>query len=153
MSRGPFDNLAGSWLSQSGAMGALDCHEREENPCMRFLMIMIPEVYRKAAAAEFVPAPEAVRKMEEYNEKMRKAGILLALDGLTPPAAGARVSFAGGKVTVTDGPFAETKEAIGGYWMIQVGSRDEAIEWARRCPAGANDIIEIRRVYEPEDFG
>lgn len=120
---------------------------------MRFMMIMIPEVYSKSVRPDFVPDPEAVRKMGEYNEQMRKAGILLALDGLTPPAAGARVSFAGRKVTVTDGPFAETKEAVGGYWMIRVGSREEAIEWAKRCPAGANDIIEIRRVYEPEDFG
>ncbi len=119
---------------------------------MRFMMIMIPEVYRKPVPPDFVPDLEAVQKMGEYNEQMRKAGVLLALDGLTPPAAGARVSFAGGKVTVTDGPFAETKEAIGGYWVIQVSSRDEAIQWAKRCPAGANDIIEIRRVQEPEDF-
>ena len=91
--------------------------------------------------------------MGEYNEKLRGAGVLLALDGLTPPAAGARVSFAGGKATVTDGPFAETKEVFGGYWMIRVNSREEAIDWARRCPAGANDIIEVRRVHEPEDFG
>lgn len=119
---------------------------------MRFLMIMIPEVYRNPVPPDFVPDPEAVRKMGEYNDKMREAGILLALNGLTPPAAGARVSFAGGNVTVTDGPFAETKEVFGGYWMIQVGSRNEAIEWAKRCPASANDIIEIRRVYEPEDF-
>lgn len=120
---------------------------------MRFLMIMIPEVYRKPVPPDFVPDLEAIRKMGEYNEQMRKAEVLLALDGLTPPAAGARVSFAGGNVTVTDGPFAETKEVIGGYWMIRVSSRDEAIEWAKRCPAGANDIIEIRRVHEPEDFG
>lgn len=120
---------------------------------MRFLMIMIPAVYRKPVPPDFVPDLEAVRKMGEYNDEMRKAGVLLALDGLTAPAAGARVSFAGGKVAVTRGPFAETNEAIGGYWMIQVGSQEEAIEWARRCPAGENDIIEIRRVHEPEDFG
>jgi hypothetical protein len=119
---------------------------------MRFLMIMIPEVYRKPVPPDFVPDREAVQKMGEYNEQMRQAGVLLALDGLTPPAVGARVSFAAGRVTVTDGPFPETKEAIGGYWMIEVGSRDEAIEWAKRCPAGANDIIEIRRVHEPEEF-
>ena len=84
---------------------------------------------------------------------MRNAGVLPALDGLTPPAVGARVSFVGGNVTVTDGPFAETKEVVGGYWLIRVRSREEAIEWAKGCPAGANDIIEIRRVHEPEDFG
>lgn len=120
---------------------------------MRFMMIMIPEVYRKSAPPDFKPDLEAIRKMGEYNEQLRQAGVLLALDGLTPPSVGARVSFAGGKAMVTDGPFAETKEVIGGYWMIQVGSREEAIEWAKRCPAAANDIIEIRRVFEPEDFG
>lgn len=119
---------------------------------MRFLMFMIPEVYRNPVAPDFAPPLEAVRKMGEYNEEMRKAGVLLALDGLTPPSAAARVSFAGGEVMVTDGPFAETKEAVGGYWMIQVKSRQEAIEWAKRCPAGANDIIEIRQVFEPENF-
>jgi hypothetical protein len=70
-----------------------------------------------------------------------------------PPSAGARVSFAGGKAKVTDGPFPGSKEAVGGFWMIRVKSRDEAIEWAKRCPAGVNDVIEIRQVHEPEDFG
>jgi hypothetical protein len=79
--------------------------------------------------------------------------VLLALDGLMPPSAGARVSFAGGKAKVTDGPLPGSKEAVGGFWMIRVKSRDEAIEWAKRCPAGANDVIEIRQVHEPEDFG
>lgn len=119
---------------------------------MRFMMIMIPDVYRRPVPPDFMPDMEAVRKMGEYNDQLRKAGVLLTLDGLTPPAVGARVSFAGGKVSVTDGPFAETKEVVGGYWMIQVGSRDEAIEWAKRCPADPKDIIEIRRVYEAEDF-
>lgn len=119
---------------------------------MRFMMIMIPDVYRRPVPPDFMPDMEAVRKMGEYNDQLRKAGVLLALDGLTPPAVGARVSFAGGKVSVTDGPFAETKEVVGGYWMIQVKSRDEAIEWAKRCPADPKDIIEIRRVFEPEDF-
>lgn len=119
---------------------------------MRFLMIMIPDVYRKPVPSDFKPDLEAIRKMGEYNEQLRKAGVLLALDGLTPPSAGARVSFAGGKVIVTDGPFAETKEVVGGYWMIRCGSREEAIEWAKRCPAGANDVIEVRRVHEMEDF-
>ena len=91
--------------------------------------------------------------MGEYNEKLRGAGVLLALDGLTPPAAGARVSFAGGKATVTDGPFAETKEVFGGYWMIRVNSREEAIDWARRCPAGANDIIVVGCLLSRLFFG
>lgn len=120
---------------------------------MRFMMIMIPEVYSKPVAPGFMPDMKAVEQMGKYNEELQKAGILLAGEGLTPPSAGARVSYAGGKPKVIDGPFAEAKEAIGGYWMIQVKSREEAIEWAKRCPAGANDVIEIRRVQDPEDFG
>ena len=120
---------------------------------MRFMMIMIPGVYRKPLPPDFLPDMEAVKQMGRYNEELKKAGVLLTLDGLTPPSAGARVSFAGGKPAVTDGPFTETKEVIGGYWMIRVKSREEAIEWAKRCPAGPDDVIEIRRVHEPEDFG
>src|SRR5437899_10562072 len=79
-------------------------------------------------------------------------GVLLALAGLHPPSIGARVSFSGGKPRVTDGPFAEAKEVLGGYWMIQVKSRDEAIEWAKRCPASDNEVIEVRQVQEFSDF-
>ena len=120
---------------------------------MRFMMIMIPGVYSKPLPPDFLPDMEAVKQMGKYYEDLKKAGILLTLDGLTPPSAGARVSFAAGKPKVMDGPFAEAKEVIGGYWMIQVKSREEAIEWAKRCPAGPDDVIEIRRVHEPEDFG
>jgi hypothetical protein len=120
---------------------------------MRFMLIMIPEVYRKPIQPDFMPDMEAVKKMGQYNAELEKAGVLLALDGLTPPSAGARVSFDGGEAKVMAGPFAEDQEAVGGYWMIQVKSRDEAIEWAKRCPAGPNDIIEIRQVHESEDFG
>jgi hypothetical protein len=88
----------------------------------------------------------------KYNESLQKAGVLLALDGLHPPSMGARVSFAGGKPKVTDGPFTEAKEVLGGYWMIQVKSKEEAIEWASRCPGGENEIIEIRQVQEFSDF-
>jgi hypothetical protein len=87
-----------------------------------------------------------------YNEALQKAGVLLALDGLHPPSMGARVSFAGGRATVTDGPFPEAKEVIGGYWMIQVRSKEEAIEWAKRCPASDNEVIEVRQVQELSDF-
>ena len=90
--------------------------------------------------------------MMKYNEELKKAGVLLALDGLHPPSAGARVSFKSGKPLVTDGPFAETKEVLGGYWMIDVRSREEAIEWARRCPAADGDVIEIRQVHEMSEF-
>ncbi len=99
-----------------------------------------------------MPDAEAVAAMMKYNESLQKAGVLLALDGLHPPSMGARVSFAGGKPTVTDGPFAEAKEVLGGYWMIQVKSKEEAIEWASRCPASENEVIEVRQVQEMSDF-
>jgi hypothetical protein len=118
---------------------------------MRFMMLMIPKGYEKATPGT-MPDAKAVAAMMKYNEQLQKAGVLLALDGLHPPSTGARVSFAGGKPTVTDGPFAESKEVIGGYWMIQVKSREEAIEWAKRCPGSDNEVIEIRQVQEMSDF-
>jgi hypothetical protein len=118
---------------------------------MRFMMLMIPKGYESAPAGTSPPA-EAVAAMMKYNASLRKAGVLIALDGLHPPSMGARVSFAGGRPRVTDGPFPEAKEVLGGYWMIQVRSRDEAIAWASRCPASDNEVIEIRQVQELEDF-
>jgi len=118
---------------------------------MRFMMLMIPKGYESSPPGAMPPA-DAVAAMMKYNESLRKAGVLIALDGLHPPSMGARVSFAGGKPKVTDGPFAEAKEVLGGYWMIQVRSRDEAIAWASRCPASGNEVIEIRQVQEFEDF-
>lgn len=118
---------------------------------MRFMMLMIPKGYEQAAPGT-MPDVKAVEAMMKYNESLQKAGVLLALDGLHPPSMGARVTFAGGKPTVVDGPFAEAKEVLGGYWMIQVKSKAEAIEWATRCPGSANEIIEIRQVQEMEDF-
>ena len=118
---------------------------------MRFMLLMIPKGYDQAAPGA-MPDPKAVAAMMKYNESLQKAGVLLALDGLHPPSAGARVSFQGGKPKVTDGPFLETKEVIGGYWMIQVKSREEAIEWATRCPASDNEVIEIRQVQEMSEF-
>ena len=118
---------------------------------MRFMMLMIPKGY-ESAAADFRPTPAAIVAMSKYNESLQKAGILLALDGLHPPSTGARVSFTGGKAKVTDGPFAEAKEVLGGYWMIQVKSREEAIAWASRCPASDSEVIEIRQVFEAADF-
>jgi hypothetical protein len=115
------------------------------------MMLMIPKGYEKAAP-DAMPSVEAVAAMMKYNESLKKAGVLLALDGLHPPSTGARVSFEDGKPHVSDGPFAEAKEVIGGYWMIQVRSREEAIEWAKRCPASANEIIEVRQVQELADF-
>src|SRR5499433_2506928 len=118
---------------------------------MRFMMLMIPKGYEDAKPGT-VPDAERVAAMMKYNESLQKAGILLALDGLHPPSMGARVSFPGGKAKVTDGPFAEAKEVLGGYWMIQVKSKAEAIEWASRCPGSENEVIEIRQVQEMADF-
>ncbi|ENN87438.1 PhnB protein [Rhizobium freirei PRF 81] len=118
---------------------------------MRFMMLMIPGGYA-SAAPDAMPSPEAIEAMMKYNEELKKAGVLLALEGLHPPASGARVSFKGGKPAVVDGPFAEVREVLGGYWILDVRSRDEAIEWARRCPASENDIIEVRRIHEMSEF-
>jgi hypothetical protein len=118
---------------------------------MRFMMLMIPKGYESAKPGA-MPDAKAVSAMMKYNESLQKAGVLLALDGLHPPSMGARVTFSGGKAKVTDGPFAEAKEVLGGYWMIQVKSKAEAIEWASRCPGSDNETIEIRQVHEFADF-
>ena len=118
---------------------------------MRFMMLIIPKGYEKAKPGTMPPA-EGVAAMEKYNQTLKAAGVLLALDGLHPPSAGARVSFEDGKPHVHDGPFAGVKETLGGYWMIRVDSIAEAIEWAKRCPAGKDEVIEIRRVQELEEF-
>jgi hypothetical protein len=126
---------------------------------MRFMLLMIPNI----SEDDWMPDPDAVAAMSEYNNELTKAGVLLSLEGLHPSAKGARISGAGGKVTVTDGPFTEAKELIGGFWLIDVSSKEEAIEWARRCPAvqgpasnpgfeGAAPVIEIRQVFEMSDF-
>ncbi len=116
---------------------------------MRFMMLMLPG---EKAETEVLPGPEVFAAMMKYNEDLQQAGVLLALDGLHPSSQGARVSFEGGKPSVTDGPFAEAKEVVGGYWMIRVNSKQEAIDWASRCPAGDGERIEIRQVYEMSDF-
>jgi len=118
---------------------------------MRFMMLMIPKGYENAEPGT-MPDASAVAAMMKYNESLQQAGVLLALDGLHPPSMGARITFADGRPHVTDGPFAEVKEVLGGYWMIDVRSREEAIAWASRCPASANEIIEVRQVQEFEDF-
>lgn len=118
---------------------------------MRFMMLMIPKGY-EAAAPGTMPEAKAVEAMMKYNESLQKAGVLLALDGLHPPSMGARVTFKGGKAKVTDGPFSEAKEVLGGYWLIQVKSKEEAIAWASRCPGSDNETIEVRQVQEMADF-
>ena len=125
---------------------------------MRFMMFMIPKVYQpdtppgERAGEGFTPPAEAVAEMMRFNEELTNAGALISLDGLHPGSKGARVAFKGGKPTVTDGPFIEAKEVIGGYWMINAASKEEAVGWARRCPAADGDIIEIRQVFEMSDF-
>lgn len=118
---------------------------------MRFMLLVIPKGY-ESAPADAMPDAQGIERMMKYNEELAKAGVLLSLDGLQPPSAGVRVAFNGGRPTVTDGPFAESKECVGGYWMLQVKSQEEAVEWAKRAPMGDNEIIEVRRVHEPEDF-
>jgi hypothetical protein len=118
---------------------------------MRFMMLMIPLGY-ETASPDVKLDPERVAAMMRYNKALHDAGVLITFDGLHPPSTGARVSFAGGKPLVTDGPFTEVKEVLGGYWMIDVKSRDEAIAWAKKCPASDNEVIEIRQVQEMSDF-
>ncbi len=123
---------------------------------MRFMMMMIPAVYQgkqgAKAGADFAPPADGVEKMMKYNEALAKAGALVALDGLHPPSMGARVTFAGKKPHVTDGPFTESKEVLGGYWLIKAKSREEAIEWAKRVPAEEGDVIEVRQIFDMEEF-
>jgi hypothetical protein len=118
---------------------------------MRFMMLMLP-AGQCDAAPDARPSAEAVEKMMRFNKSLQEAGVLLALDGLHPPSAGVRVSLVNGKVKVADGPFAETREVIGGYWMIDVSSREEAVAWASRCPLAPGDTIEVRQVFEMADF-
>ncbi len=119
---------------------------------MRFMMLVIPKGYETAAPGTVPEDVKAVEAMMKYNESLQKAGVLLALDGLHPPSMGARVSFEGGGPKVTDGPFTEAKEVLGGSWMIDVKSKEEAIEWAKRCPMSPNEVIEVRQVQELTDF-
>ena len=119
---------------------------------MRFMVIVKAT---QDSEAGILPSEELLTAMGKYNEELAKAGILLAGDGLQPSSKGARVRFSGPKRTVIDGPFAETKELIAGFWMWKVKSKDEAIEWVKRCPnpMPGDSEIEIRQVFEAEDFG
>jgi hypothetical protein len=106
--------------------------------------------------AGVMPSEQMLAEMGRFNEELVKAGVMLEGDGLKPSSKGKRIKLSGGKRTVVDGPFAETKELIAGYWIWQVRSMDEAIEWARRCPdpmPGEDGVLEIRPFFEPEDFG
>ncbi len=123
---------------------------------MRFMMLMIPRVYQGADGKDlgpnFAPTAEDIATMEKYNEELARAGALIALDGLHPLAKGARVAFTNGKPRVTDGPYTESKEVLGGFWMINAKSKEEAVEWARKVPAQDGDVIEVRQVFEMSDF-
>jgi len=116
---------------------------------MRFMLLIYPG---EKAETQGLPDPKGIAAMMKYNEELTKAGVLLGLDGLHPSAKGARVRFPGGKAIVSDGPFTEAKELLGGYWLIQVKSKEEAIEWVKRCPASENEMIEIRQVFEMSEF-
>jgi hypothetical protein len=119
---------------------------------MRFMMIVKAT---KDSEAGMMPSEKILGAMATFNEELQKAGVLLDLSGLQPSSKGARVTFSGGKRTVVDGPFAETKELVAGYWLIQVKSKDEAVEWARRAPMdadGRDAEIEVRQVFELDDF-
>lgn len=123
---------------------------------MRFLMLMIPSVYRPENSHKlseaFAPPVEMVEKMMKYNEKLAQAGALIALDGLQPPSAAGRVTFPGGKARATDGPFPEAKEVVGGYWIIRADSREAAMDWAMQVPALEGDIVEVRPIFDMEEF-
>jgi hypothetical protein len=119
---------------------------------MRFMIIVKAS---KDSEAGVMPSEQLLAEMGKFNEELAKAGVLLAAEGLHPSAKGARVRFSGSKRTVIDGSFAETKELIAGYWLWRVKSKEEAVEWVKRCPNPHNEEteIEIREVFEPEDFG
>ena len=121
---------------------------------MQFMMLMIPAVYQggKKLDPGFVPDPEKVQEMMRFNEELGKVFKILSLNGLHPVNTGARVSFSNGKTTVTDGPFIETKEVLGGYWLIEAPSKEEVVKWTQRCPAEEGDVIEIRQVFDEADF-
>jgi hypothetical protein len=120
------------------------------------MKVMVIVKATKNSEAGIMPSEKLLTEMGKYNEELVKAGIMLAGDGLHPSVKGKRIAFSGGKRTVVDGPFTETKELIAGYWVWQVRSMEEAVEWARRCPdpmPGEEAVLEIRPVFEPDDFG
>src|SRR5688572_4637366 len=120
---------------------------------MHFMMLMIPNVYRGNKKLEgFLPDPKKVKEMTRFNEEVGKSVKIVALNGLHPLSTGARVSFGKGKPTVTDGPFIETKEVLGGYWIVEADSKEQLVEWALRCPADEGDVIEIRQIFGEADF-
>jgi hypothetical protein len=118
---------------------------------MRYMVLV--KATAESESGEMPESPEVFEEMNRFNEELVKAGVLLSGEGLHPSSQGARVRFSGTERTVTDGPFAETKELIAGFWILDVKSKEEAIEWVRRAPMRDGDELEVRRVYEAEDFG
>ena len=119
------------------------------------MRVMVIVKANKDSEAGVMPSTELLAAMGKYNEELVKAGVMLAGEGLKPSSQGARVKFSGSKRTVIDGPFTEAKELVAGFWLIQVASKEEAIEWVKRCPnpTGEEGEIEIRQVFEADDFG
>lgn len=122
---------------------------------MQFLMLMIPAVYQPGSNVQpgFTPDPEKIAAMGRFNEELGRTVKILSLNGLHPQATGARVAFGSGKPVVTDGPFIESKEVLGGYWHVEAESKQQLIDLLQRCPAQPGDVIEIRQIFSPEDFG
>jgi hypothetical protein len=121
---------------------------------VQFMMLMIPAVYQggKKVDPGFAPDPKKVEEMGRFNNEMGKALKILSLNGLHPVTTGARVAFSKEKPTVTDGPFIESKEVLGGYWLVEAPSKEEVVKWAQRCPADPGDVIEIRQIFGEADF-
>ena len=121
---------------------------------MKFMMLMIPAVYQggKNVDAGFAPDPKQMEAMGRFNDEMGKALKIESLNGLQPQSTGARVSFPGGKPTLTDGPAIKSHEVLGGYWIVEAKSKEEVVKWAQRCPAAEGDVIEIRKIFEAADF-
>ncbi len=123
---------------------------------MRFMMLMIPRVYQgregEKLGKDFAPGADDVAKMSRFNEDLAKAGALIALDGLHPATEAIRVSFHAGRPNATKGPFPQAKDVLGGYWIIDVKSKDEAVNWAQRVPAEDGDVIEIRQIFDMSEF-
>ena len=121
---------------------------------MQFMMLMIPNVYQgnKKLDPGFVPDPKKIEEMTRFNEELGKVVKILSLNGLHPLNTGARVSFGKGKPAVTDGPFIESKEVLGGYWLVEANSKEELVKWAQRCPADEGDVIEVRQIFGEADF-
>lgn len=126
---------------------------------MRFMVLMIPQVYQPKSSKKldphYTPDVAMMEEMRKFNKELAAAGAIIALDGLQPLPNGARLAFSGGKATVTDGPYVEAKEVVGGYWLLRARSKEQVVAWMKRCPAQEGDTLEIRQIFEfpdvPED--